>query len=345
METPSSFTAPDILITASHLAAVSLEKEKQELHIDLRPYFPEACCFEVVAVQSLRWHRSRGTFIDNDRCGLTYIFSNEDHHWDDEDASDTLEYVVREHGTGHTASGIITVQCIAPAHFEAVDIHYMIALEDMMPNGRRPRPIEMSLGLVNKFDEVEVVEVGIYDRKLFSSIRFDADMSDTLIFDIETACSPWYSEKRTELEYAIRAFVDGEYGIAKGKITFEVYSRGFYAEMIHMEMSDPLPSEKLIDVRKHNPNFANISLIDVGDTVTVRGAVNHVGGFMVQYVPNGPSGFWDDANTLDAVSYTLRNDITGQEASNYIILKKSAPTVISGGGSGHGGGLGEDLLD
>lgn len=380
METTETetFTAPDILITVPRLPGIrrpdgtaplpdiidrpiGMRTDTQEmsgttaphrgsdgLHIDLLPYFPEICCFEVVAVQSLRWHRSQGAFIDHARTGVRYTFDNSDGHWDDDGASDTLEYVVREKATEKTAMGVITIQRIAPAHFEAEDIHLMLPIDDMLRDGRMPEPWEIPLGLVNRYDEVEVVEVGMFDQRLFRSVGFSPDRPDSIVLNFERNCNAWHPGRRTEMEYAIRAKVDGEYGIAKGRLSFEAFTRSFHAEMIDIKMNDPLPHEVIIDVRAHNPNFADIGLEHLGSTVAVRGTMEHLGGFLARYVPDSGSGFWESDNAMDAVRYTLRNNLTGQVAHSLIVIAKGGPGEPPGpepgsgswDGSGSGGGSG-----
>jgi len=327
METTPSFIAPDILITVSKEQYFPSDEgpEAMELFIDLKPYFPEVCCFEIVAVQSVRWHRSKGVFIDHDRTGINYAFDNQHSHWDSEDASDTLEYVVRDHSSGQTATAKITVQRIAAAHFEAADMHLMLPLDDLMPSGRRASPFELHLNQFNKFEDVEVLEVGVYNTKLFRSIAFDTERAATLMLTFETNCNPWHHGLRTSFDYSIRARVDGDLGVAKGTIHFEAYFRGFYAELFSVELADPLPAELLIDVAERNDNFSDISLIAVGSTIEERGEVVYTEGMEITYVPNLTSGFWDADDATDVISYTLRNNITDQEASNYISIEKAEP--------------------
>lgn len=298
METTETetFTAPDILHTLQRMPGPGV----QNVEVDLRPYFPDVCCFEAVAVQSMRTRQGHGALIAPGRTAIVYLMDTDDGHWQDEEASDTLEYVVRDKATGQTAMGSITVQRIPPVHFEAEDIHLMLPLDDMAGHGR-PGPWELPLGLLNKFEEVRAVEVGTFDTRLIHSIGFVNGSPDAIVVALNPGCGAWHPGQRTSFDYAITAVAGGEEATAKGRITFEGFARAFWAESVEVEMEWPLPAEVVIDLAEHNGNFAEVSVDSVGTTVALRGQVGHIGGTEVTYTPNPHSGYWDSPDAADMV--------------------------------------------
>jgi hypothetical protein len=305
--------------------------------IDLAPYYNELCCFEVIAVQSADTKKQNGVFITEDKNGVIYKPDTAKGYWQTPDDYDVIEYCIRDIGSGQTAVAKITIQVIEKGLFDAVDICYNIPYEELKEVYDEPGSID--LGLINKFEDVQLVQLGPYNTKLIKHIGFDPTSPSSFIGLPNLQCNNWHPGKRTEVEYAISALVDGEYSISKAKLIITCIGNLFHAENIEIEVNEPLPAFVMINVRNSNPLFAQIAVDSVGSTPTQRGTIQVMPPLNVRYNFNFSSGFWNTAEAQDVFRYTLYNSTTGKKACAYINIKKIANSP-SGSGSGSGGGSG-----
>ena len=295
--------------------------ENDELVIDIKPYYPELCCFEIIAVENRETEKVKEVFVSQNKSKVIYK-PQEYGYWQQEGAFDIVTYVIKNVETEETAIGEITIQRIEQGGFQAKDVEITFTSERL--NWETDEPLEIPLRFLNKQDGIKVIEIGTYDKKLIKHIAFSPEDESKILLYIETKCSPWLGGVSTEFDYAVQALVDGEETVSKAKFKLRAVDGAFYAEMAEIDITEPIPSSIYIDIREHNRNFAEISLIDVEtDTPTDRGIVYFdQGGLGVTYAFNTESGFWDNKDAGDVLQYRLRNNVTGQEAVGYILIEK-----------------------
>lgn len=295
--------------------------ENDELVIDLKPYYPNRCCFEVIAIENRETEKAKEVFVSQNRTEVVYELQDYG-YWHQTEAFDIVTYVIKDLDTDETAIGKITIQRIEQGAFQAKDVELTFTNEDL--NWETDEPLEIPLRFLNKQDGLKLVEVGAYDKKLIKHIAFSPEDESEMLIYVETKCSPWLGGVSTEFDYAVQATIDGEQTVSKAKFKLRAVDAAFYAEMVEIEVSEPIPSSIYIDIREHNRNFAEISLIDVEtDTPSERGIVYFdQGGLGVTYVFNTTSGYWDSEDSTDILPYRLRNHVTGQEAVGYILIEK-----------------------
>jgi hypothetical protein len=333
---PPAMPSPGTPGTATPGAIKGSLDLKNAITIDLAPYYSDLCCFEVIAVQSADTRKQDGVFITTDKNGIIYQPDLKNNYWKTADDYDVIEYCIRDIGSGQTVVATLTLQVIERGLFDAVDICINVPFDYIIEGDEFSK---YDLAELNKFEEVQVVQIGAYNTKLIKLITFDSEIQSKIIAYSNRQCNNWYIGKRTEVEYAISALVNGEYSTSKAKLIFTCIGNLFHAENIELEVSEPMPAFILINVKDYNPLYAEIAIDSVGATPTERGSISILAPYTVRYDFNLGSGFWDSADARDVFRYTLYNSTTGKKACTNIAISK-IPDNPSGSGSGSGSGGG-----
>jgi len=314
--------------------------DDDQLVIDLDKYYDGLCCFEVVAVESRKSEKTEGIFITYDKRRIVYEVQ-EDHvsEWKEEGATDVVRYVIRDINTDKSSTGKITIERLEDSIFKAKDVHVDVSVDHFNAHDwLEVEPLQIDLSWINKQTNVKVVEFGDYNERILKSVGINIDKQSELVFEFARECVNVVPCRTTEVEYAIEAEIDGKLSVSKASVIFHFQCRDFYAQVIRIVVSDPVPLNEYINIRTYNPNFASISLLSVEtDTPAERGTViPMLPTIGVTYNFNQGSGYWNVDGVQDVLLYAIKNNLTGQKAKGYIIIEKQGNTSGSGSGSGIG---------
>ena len=67
--------------------------ENDELVIDIKPYYPELCCFEIIAVENRETEKVKEVFVSQNKSKVIYK-PQEYGYWQQEGAFDIVTYVI-----------------------------------------------------------------------------------------------------------------------------------------------------------------------------------------------------------------------------------------------------------
>lgn len=114
METQTTLEAVNVTITVYYPLP-------EELVIDMNHYYPDLCCFEIIAVESRDNSKSESVLIALHKTSIIYK-ADDSEVWEDVDAYDIIQYVIKDINTGQTAIGEITIQRIENPEFVLEDL-------------------------------------------------------------------------------------------------------------------------------------------------------------------------------------------------------------------------------